>query len=174
MNPYNPCVFNGMNNGKQLTVTLHVDDLKLSHMDLFNIMLFACYLSRIYENNIVVRWGKIHAYLGMNFDLSEKGKVNIDMIPLLEFFWIIYWGDWSDRKISIWGSFVQNKEWIRGNISLWRTGCWLPSHYGTSIIYHAETEKIYTDNGLIFNNKSNETRWGRLDEIKEVFEVPEG
>ena len=35
-------------------------------------------------------------------------------------------------------------------------------------------EKRYTDNSLIFNNESKETRRGRLDEIKEVFEVPEG
>ena len=47
-------------------------------------MLFACYLSRIYEKNIVVHQGKVHDYLGINFDLSEKGKVKIDMIPLLE------------------------------------------------------------------------------------------
>ena len=83
MNPYYPCVFNGMNNEKQLTVTFHVDDLKVSHIDPFKIMLFACYLSRIYEKNIVVHQGKVHDYLGINFDLSEKGKVNIDMIPLL-------------------------------------------------------------------------------------------
>ncbi|KAG7340378.1 hypothetical protein IV203_023921 [Nitzschia inconspicua] len=31
-NPYNPCVVNKMVNGKQLTVTWHVDDLKVSHM----------------------------------------------------------------------------------------------------------------------------------------------
>ena len=40
MNPYDPCVFNVMKNGKQLTVTFHVDDLKVSHMDLFNITFF--------------------------------------------------------------------------------------------------------------------------------------
>ena len=41
MNPYKPCVFNTINNGNQLTVTLHVDDLGVSHMYPFKITLFA-------------------------------------------------------------------------------------------------------------------------------------
>ncbi len=32
-NPYDPCVANKMVNGKQLTITFHVDDLKASHKD---------------------------------------------------------------------------------------------------------------------------------------------
>ena len=84
MNLYDPCVFNGMKNGKQLTVTFHVDDLKLSHMYPFEITLFACYLSSIYGNKLVVHRGKVHDYLGINFDFYEKGKAKIDMMPLLE------------------------------------------------------------------------------------------
>ncbi len=33
VNPYNPCIANQMVNGKQHTVTWHVDDLKSSHVD---------------------------------------------------------------------------------------------------------------------------------------------
>jgi hypothetical protein len=33
LNPYDPCVANKMINGKQFTITWHVDDLKLSHVD---------------------------------------------------------------------------------------------------------------------------------------------
>jgi hypothetical protein len=33
LNPYDPCVANKMINGKQFTITWHVDYLKLSHMD---------------------------------------------------------------------------------------------------------------------------------------------
>ena len=84
MNPYYPCVLNGMKNRKQLTVTFHVNNLKLSHTDPFEIKLFACYLSSIYGNNLVVHQGKLHDYPGKKFDLSEKGKVRIDIIPLLE------------------------------------------------------------------------------------------
>ena len=81
MNPYDTCVFNGTKNGKQLTVTFHVNNLKVSHVNPFEITLFACYLSRIYGNKLVVYRGKVHDYLGINVDISEKGKVKIDMIP---------------------------------------------------------------------------------------------
>jgi hypothetical protein len=33
MNPYDPCVWNKIMNGKQLTIVFHVDDCKLSHVD---------------------------------------------------------------------------------------------------------------------------------------------
>ena len=33
INPYDPCIANKMVNEKQLTVTWHVDDLKISHVD---------------------------------------------------------------------------------------------------------------------------------------------
>ena len=39
MNPYDPCVFNGTENRKQLTVAVHVDDLQVSNMDPFEITL---------------------------------------------------------------------------------------------------------------------------------------
>ena len=40
MNPYDPYFFNGIKNGKQLTVTFHVKNLKVSHMDPFEITFF--------------------------------------------------------------------------------------------------------------------------------------
>ena len=33
INPYDPCVSNMMVNGKQITITWRVDDLKISHID---------------------------------------------------------------------------------------------------------------------------------------------
>ena len=33
MNPYDPCVWNKIVNGRQLTIVFHVDDCKLSHID---------------------------------------------------------------------------------------------------------------------------------------------
>ena len=32
MNPYDPCVWNKIVNGKQLTIVFHVNDCKLSHI----------------------------------------------------------------------------------------------------------------------------------------------
>ena len=40
MNTYNPYLFNDMKNGKQLTVILNVDDLKVTHMVPFEITFF--------------------------------------------------------------------------------------------------------------------------------------
>ena len=42
LNPCDPCVANKMVTGKQMTVTWHVDDLKVSHVDDFEITKFIC------------------------------------------------------------------------------------------------------------------------------------
>lgn len=65
INPYDPCVFNKEVNGNQLTVTLHVDDLKISHVDSFEVTKLIRYLEKIY-GKVVVHRGKVHDYLGMD------------------------------------------------------------------------------------------------------------
>ena len=72
INPYDPCVVNAMINGHQMTVTWHVDDLKVSHKDPFEINKFATYLSSIYGKKLLVKRGKVHDYLGVNLYLSES------------------------------------------------------------------------------------------------------
>ena len=84
MNPYDACVANKDINGKQMTVTWHVDDLKVSHEDPFEITKFAHFLSKIYGQKLVVHRGKYHDYLGMDLDYSHKGEVNISMIKYLK------------------------------------------------------------------------------------------
>ena len=64
INPYDPCVANAMINGHQMTVTWHVDDLKVSHKDPFEITKFTAYLSSIYGKKLSVKRGKVHDYLG--------------------------------------------------------------------------------------------------------------
>jgi hypothetical protein len=82
INPYDPCVANMMIDGKQMTVIWHVDDLKVSHVDAFELTKFASYLSSIY-GGLAVHQGKKHDYLGMDLDYSEQGKVGVSMIPYL-------------------------------------------------------------------------------------------
>jgi len=48
MNAYDPCVANKMVNGKQMTVTWHVDDLKASHVDEFEWTKLVMFLWRKY------------------------------------------------------------------------------------------------------------------------------
>ena len=55
INPYGPCVANKTTNRKQMTVTWHVDDLKLSHKEPFQITKFASYLSSIYGVKLTVK-----------------------------------------------------------------------------------------------------------------------
>jgi hypothetical protein len=80
-NPYDPCVANRMVNGKQQTVLFHVDDLKSSHVDPKVNDDFLDWLNSKYGNygEVKATRGKIHDYLGMTLDYSEKGKVKIAM-----------------------------------------------------------------------------------------------
>ena len=80
LNPYDPCVANMEIEGFQLTVTWHVDDLKVSHVYPFQVTRFAEYLASIYGEKLTVNRGKVHDYLGMDLDFSIKGKVKIGQI----------------------------------------------------------------------------------------------
>ena len=81
INPYDPCVANKMINGKQCTILWHVDDLKISHVDEAEVTTIIKLLSTEFgkEAALTIHRGKIHDYLGMKLDYSEKGIVKIDM-----------------------------------------------------------------------------------------------
>ena len=81
INPYDPCVANKMVNGKQLTVTWHVDDLKVSHVDQSVVLEFVEWVKKLYGQigNVKDVHGDKHKYLGMTLDYSKKGSVMIDM-----------------------------------------------------------------------------------------------
>ena len=81
INPYDPCVANKMINGKQHTVTWHVDDLKLSHVDPQVNTDFLKWIKRQYGEigEVKVCRGKVHDYLGMILDFTVPGQVTIDM-----------------------------------------------------------------------------------------------
>ena len=84
LNPYDPCVANMMVNGEQHTVVWHVDDLKCSHKDPKVNTRLAVYCASIYGDTVTVHRGKIHDYLGVNFDYgAQEGKVEISMIEYL-------------------------------------------------------------------------------------------
>ena len=66
------CVANKMVNGKQLTVTFHVDDVKASHKDPKVIDEFIKWVEKKYGNvkidKVKAHRGKVHDYLGMKLD----------------------------------------------------------------------------------------------------------
>ena len=66
-----------------MTVTWHVDDLKISHKDGKEVSKFIITLSRIYGDKISVHRGEVHDYLGMDLDFSTPGRVRVSMIKYL-------------------------------------------------------------------------------------------
>ena len=66
--------------GHQMIVTWYVDDLKVSHKEPFEVTKFACYSPSIYVKNMTVKCYKVHVYLGMDLDFSEKGSITVLMI----------------------------------------------------------------------------------------------
>ena len=83
INPYDPCVANKLVNGKQLTVTFWVDDLKVSHEDSNVVTKFIKWLEDKYGKMRTSR-GKKHDYLGMDMDFSTPGYVKIGMVNYIQ------------------------------------------------------------------------------------------
>ena len=77
INPYDWCVANKMIDGKQCTIVWHVDDLKISHVDADTVTSTIKLIDDEFGNEapITVTRGKVHDYLGMTLDYTEKGKV---------------------------------------------------------------------------------------------------
>ena len=74
VNPYDPCVANRIVNGKQHTVTLHVDFLKSRHVDSKVNAQFLEWLKTKYASDeigeVKVMRGKKHDYLAMTLPVD--------------------------------------------------------------------------------------------------------
>jgi hypothetical protein len=78
-NPYDACVFNKTGeSGNQLTICLHVDDLKFSSVSSSDLDDFEAYMESCYDN-ITWRRGKVLDYVGMTFDYRTPGEVRVTM-----------------------------------------------------------------------------------------------
>ena len=82
-NPYDLCVFNKTVHGHVCTVTIHVDDLKVSCKDPRALDELERELIRVY-GKVNSHRGKVLDYLGMDFDYSEKGAVKVSMKSMVE------------------------------------------------------------------------------------------
>ena len=78
-----------MVNGKQMTISWHVDDLKVSHKSPKVVTEFIEWVKKEYgkEREVTFTRGCKHAYLGMLLDYSRKGKVIIDMTSYVKDMW---------------------------------------------------------------------------------------
>ena len=83
VNPYDICVANRQVNGSQQTVTWHVDDVKVSHINPQVNEEFYKWCENKYGNpengHVKVNRGKIHEYLAMTLDFTIQSKVMINM-----------------------------------------------------------------------------------------------
>ena len=85
-NPYDPCVANREVRGHQHTILFHVDDLKSSHKEAKVNDEFLKWLNSKFGQfgAVTAKRGRIHDYLGMVLDYSNKGKVIINMKKYVE------------------------------------------------------------------------------------------
>eukprot|EP00978_Attheya_sp_CCMP212_P001665 scaffold3444_cov50-Attheya_sp.AAC.1 len=83
LNPYDPCVANRMIEGKQHTVTWHVDDIKSNHVNFKVNDTFLVWLEKTYGEDgigsVKTTRGKRHDYLAMVLDFNKEGKLVLDM-----------------------------------------------------------------------------------------------
>jgi hypothetical protein len=72
---YDPCVANKIVNDKQFTVTWHVDDLRLSHVEEKEVTNTIDWFKSIYGEDTRVSRGKKHDYLGTDLGFTVPGEV---------------------------------------------------------------------------------------------------
>ena len=85
INLYEPCVANKISEGRKMTICWHVEDLKVSHVDLNEVTKFMDWIEGIYGDLSITR-GKVHNYLGMTLNFSTPGE--------------------------LWGTMVVNQKWV--------------------------------------------------------------
>ena len=86
VNPYDWCVANKMVRGSQLTITWHVDDLKISHAKKEVLEDLLKQLNGTFRKDgpLTIHRGKKHDYLGMWLDFSLDGKVQVQMFDYID------------------------------------------------------------------------------------------
>jgi Reverse transcriptase (RNA-dependent DNA polymerase) len=86
INPYDPCVANKSIQDSQLTVSWHVDNLKVSHKNSAVVDSFLAWAKETYGEigEVKTNRGKVHDYLGMKLDYTVPGQVSIDMVDYAE------------------------------------------------------------------------------------------
>ena len=78
LNPYDRCVANKTVNGSQLTVAWYVDDCKVSHADPEVVTDFIDSL-KPHFGELTTSRGRKHTFLGINFEMTENGYVELEM-----------------------------------------------------------------------------------------------
>ena len=69
---------------KKITVIWHVDDLMMSCEDNFELTKFSCYLANIYGPKLAMHLGNKHDYLGMDFEFTDNGSLEVSIFKYLD------------------------------------------------------------------------------------------
>ena len=111
LNPYKICVANKLANVKQCTILCFVDNNKVSHMEAEVVEYLMRYLTKNFGELLITRVKK-HAFWGMNLNITEYKKIEIEMkYQLLEE--IETFGENIDEKVTTPQSshlFIFNKQ----------------------------------------------------------------
>ena len=85
-NPYDACVANRTVEGSQHTIKFHVDDMWSSHKHRSVNIKFKKWLNEKYGKygEVTADHSKYFNYLGVNYDLREKGVLKVDMIDYMK------------------------------------------------------------------------------------------
>jgi transcription antitermination factor NusG len=90
-NPYDPCVWNKIIDGKQCTICFHVDDCKISHVKSSVNNSIIAWLRQEYESiftdgsgKMKVARGRVHVYVGITLDFTVDKVVKVTMIPYVD------------------------------------------------------------------------------------------
>jgi predicted nucleotidyltransferase len=86
-NDYDPCRFNKVINGEQVTIQFHVDDLEISHKDqdvLDSILNDLNIKFGTRKKALTASAGMIHDYLGITINYNERNKMKFTMFDYLE------------------------------------------------------------------------------------------
>ena len=78
LNKYDRCVANKNINGKQFTVAWYADDNKASHID-SRVIDDLLDTIKTHFGEIKITRGKNHTFLGMNIQITEDKKIEIEM-----------------------------------------------------------------------------------------------
>ena len=80
LNRYNLCVVKKIIDKKQFTITWHVENLKLLHVDKKVVEDIIEQTKGLYVQDMRIIRGKKHNYIGMMIDFSLRGQVVVTMV----------------------------------------------------------------------------------------------
>ncbi len=78
-----------------MTVTWHVEDLKVYHMELLELQKFGQYLRDNFGDALMEHKGDIHDYLGIDLDFSGNGKLIVSVIKYLHKLLTVFLKYWT-------------------------------------------------------------------------------